>query len=257
LMQHGPCFSYLLVLWSSRCFLMRYRGAVRMNSIQILFSNSVGATFCRVRLVQCLVVGLMVLITNGPIFALVEQSPMDLVKSTITEVFRILDQEALKQPGHAAERRQQIEQVLRDRVSYEEMAKRALGSMWSELTVAERREFVGLFVQLLRDQFACKIDIYADEQVQYLTERREANVAEVRTVVTGAKTVTRLDFRLADRTGEWLVYDVVIDGASIVSNYRAQFASIMRNSSYNELVDRMKEKTLVVKAFEQDTRHDE
>lgn len=229
-----------------------------MNSIQNLFSNStIGTTFGRVRLIQCLVVGLMVLVTNGPTLALAEQSPMDLVKSTITEVFRILDQDELKQPGHAAERRQQIEQVLRDRVSYEEMAKRALGPTWSELAVAERREFVGLFVQLLRDQFAGKIDIYADEHVQYLSEQRDANMAEVCTVLTGAKTVTRLDFRLADRTGEWLVYDVVIDGAGIVSNYRAQFASIMRNSSYTDLVERMKENTLVVKAFEQDTRHDE
>jgi phospholipid transport system substrate-binding protein len=223
----------------------------------LLSDSTVGATFRRVRLVQCLVVGLMVLATNGPTVALVERSPMDLVRSTITKVFRILDQDELKQPGHAVERRQQIEQVLRDRVSYEEMAKRALGSTWSELTVAERREFVGLFVQLLRDQFACKIDIYADEHVQYLSEQRRANMAEVRTILTGAKTVTRLDFRLTDRTGEWMVYDVMIDGASIVSNYRAQFASIMRNSSYTELVDRMKEKTLVVKAFEQDTRHDE
>lgn len=229
-----------------------------MKSIYNLFSNStVGATFRRVRLVQCLAAGLMVLAMNGPTLALVERSPMDLVKSTITEVFRILDQDELKQPRHASERRQQIEQVLRDRVGYEEMAKRALGATWSQLTIAERREFVGLFVQLLRDQFACKIDIYADEQVQYLSEQLEANMAEVRTVVTGAKTVTRLDFLLADRTGEWLVYDVVIDGASIVSNYRAQFASIMRNSSYTELVERMKEKTLIVKAFEQNTRHDE
>jgi phospholipid transport system substrate-binding protein len=220
-------------------------------------STAAGAAMRRAHLVQCLVVGLMVLVINGPTVALAEQSPTDHVKGTITEVFRILDQEELRRPGSAVERRQQIERVLRQRVNYEEMAKRALGPTWSQLTVLERREFVGLFVQLLRDQFAGKIDIYDDEQVQYLSEQREANMAEVRTVITGAKTMTRLDFRLADRTGEWLVYDVVIDGASIVSNYRAQFASIMRNSSYVNLVERMKEKTLVVKAFEQDTRRDE
>ena len=229
-----------------------------MNAIHNLFSSSsVGAPFGRVRLVQCLVLGLLVLVANGPSWAQGQLSPMELVKSTITEVFRILDQDELKQPGHAEERRQQIERVLRDRVSYEEMAQRSLGATWSELTVVERREFVGLFVQLLRDQFAGKIDIYADEHVRYLSEQREANMAEVRTVLTGAKTMTRLDFRLAARAGEWLVYDVVIDGASIVSNYRAQFVSIMRNSSYNDLVERMKEKTLIVKAFEQDTRRDE
>ena len=214
----------------------------------------------RSRLLAAMIAGLVMLALTGPALALMDRSPMESVKQTISNVLRILNQEELKQPGRAAERRHEIERVVRQGVSYEEMAKRALGPTWSELGDADRQAFVDLFVQLLRDQFAGKIDVYADEQVQYLSERQEAHIAEVRTVLTGHKTDMELDFRLADRTGEWLVYDVVIDGASIVSNYRAQFASILRDQGYAGLVERMKQKTLVVKTFERsampESRHE-
>ena len=175
------------------------------------------------------------------------------MKSTIIEVVHILDNAELNQPDRAVERRQRIEQVVRGRVSYEEMAKRALGVPWGELTESERQEFVGLFVQLLRDTFAGRIDDYTGEQVFYLSEQLEGRFAEVKTKLAGEKTDTLLDFRLANRLGNWLVYDVVIDGASIIGNYHAQFTSIIRDFSYAGLVNRMKEKTLVAKAFETTT----
>lgn len=182
--------------------------------------------------------------------AAAEMTPTQAVKSTITEVVHILDNAELNQPGRAAERRQRIEQIVRDRVSYEEMAKRALGVPWVELADSERQEFVGLFVQLLRDTFAGRIDDYTGEQVFYLSEQLEDRFAEVKTRLADQKTDTLLDFRLVNRLGNWLVYDVVIDGASITGNYHAQFTSIIRDLSYAGLVKRMKEKTLVVKAFE-------
>jgi len=138
-------------------------------------------------------------------------------------------------------------------VSYEEMAKRALGVPWMELTSRERQEFVGLLFQLFRDRFACRIDDYIGEQVFYLSEQREDRFAEVKTKLAVQKMDTLLDFRLVNRRGTWLVYDVVIDGASITGNYHAQFTSIIRDLSYAGLVQRMKEKTLVVKAFETTT----
>jgi phospholipid transport system substrate-binding protein len=196
------------------------------------------------------VMAIMVVLLIGTPVASAEQTATESVKSTIDEVIYILNSEELSQPGRSVERRQKIEYVIRQGVSYEDMAKRALGWPWLELTDTERQEFVALFVQLLRDTFACRIDSYADEQVLYLSERREENFAEVRAKLSGPKTETVLDFRLADVLGHWHVYDVVIDGAGIVSNYHAQFASIIRTHSYTGLVNKMKEKTLVVKAFE-------
>ena len=195
----------------------------------------------------------MVLLLIGTPVASGEQTATDSVRSTIDEVIHILNSEELTQPGRLVERRQKIEQVIRQRVSYEDMAKRALGRPWIELTNTERQEFVALFVQLLRDTFACRIDNYADEQVLYLSEQREEKFAEVKAKLSGLKVDTLLDFRLADKVGHWYVYDVIIDGAGIVGNYHAQFSSIIRDHSYGELVNKMKEKTLMVKAFETTT----
>ncbi len=201
----------------------------------------------------CGVIASMVVLLIGTPVASAEQTATESVKSTIDEVIHILNSEELKQPGRSVERRQKIEQVIRQRVSYEDMAKRALGWSWIELTNTERQEFVALFVQLLRDTFACRIDNYGDEQVRYLSEQREENFAEVKAKLSGFKVDTLLDFRLADKVGHWYVYDVIIDGAGMVGNYHAQFASIIRDHSYAGLVNRMKEKTLVVKAFETTT----
>jgi phospholipid transport system substrate-binding protein len=195
----------------------------------------------------------VLLALTGTAFASDQQTPTESVKDTIAEVIRVLDNAELKQPGRAVERRQQIEQIVRHRVSYEDMAKHALGMPWLDLTDAGRQEFVDLFVQLLRDTFAGKIDAYTDEQIHYLSEQRGTHLAEVKTELSGSKTNTLLDFQLVDRSGEWLVYDVVIDGASIVSNYRAQFTSIVRAQSYDGLLKKMKEHSLIVKAFETPT----
>lgn len=182
-----------------------------------------------------------------------EYSPTASVKNTMAELLSILGNEELQQPERSEDRRQKIEQVIRHRVNYAQMAKRSLGAPWASLTDAERQEFVSLFVQLLRDRFASKIDEYYDEEVFYLFEQRAGSFAEVRTRLIGPKVDTWLDFRLENRSSDWLVYDVVIDGASIVSNYGMQFSRILRDDSYEGLVEKIKQKALVVKVFEKNT----
>ena len=177
------------------------------------------------------------------------------VKSTVTELIQVLDDAQLRLPERSEQRRSEIERIVMRRVSYEEMAKRALGAPWAEINEQERTEFVGLFVQLLRDAFAGRINEHNDEQILYLGEQREDRFAEVRTQLTGQKVDTRVDFRLMHVSGDWLVYDVVIDGASIVSNYRAQFTSIVRDVTYVGLVKKMKQNAVAVKFFEKTTPH--
>lgn len=179
------------------------------------------------------------------------QTATEAVKSTVSDLMRVLDDDGLKQPEQAEERRREIEEIIRQRVDYEEMAKRALGAPWPTLPERERREFVSLFVQLLRDTFAGRITEHHDEQVVFLGEHRENVYAEVHTQLKGRKVDTLIDFRLIDRAAEWRVYDIVIDGASIVSNYRSQFTSIIREVSYAGLVRKMKQKAIAVKIFEQ------
>ena len=180
----------------------------------------------------------------------VDRSATEAVKSTINKLIQVLDDDTLKQPEQAEERRHEIEEVIRQRVDYEEMAKRTLGTRWSTLSERERREFVGLFVQLLRDTFAGRITEHHDEQVVYLGEHREGAYAEVKTQLKGRKIDTPIEFRMINRAADWRVYDVVIDGASIVSNYRSQFTSIIREVSYVGLIKKMKQKAIAVKVFE-------
>ena len=173
------------------------------------------------------------------------------VKGTINDLIKVLDDETLKQPEQAEERRHEIEEIIKHRVDYEEMARRALGAPWSTLSHRDQHEFVDLFVQLLRDTFVGRITEHSDEQVVFLGELRKDAFAEVKAHMKGRKIDTPVDFRLIHRAHEWRVYDVVIDGASIVSNYRSQFTSIIRDVSYIGLVKKMKQKAIAVKVFEQ------
>jgi phospholipid transport system substrate-binding protein len=193
---------------------------------------------------------IMVIVDGDTRVLSTKYSPTESVKRVIIDLLSILGNEELKQPGRAEERRQQIEQVIRHRVNYEQMAQRSLGGPWAGLNDTERQEFVSLFVELIRDRVANKIDQYYNEQVLYLVEQREGSFAEVRTNLIGPKVDTALDFRLENHSGDWLIYDVVIDGASIVRNYRTQFSRIIRDNSYAGLVERMKWRALTVKWFE-------
>lgn len=168
----------------------------------------------------------------------------DAVKHTITEVIRILEDKDLKKPARAEERRQLLERVIGDRFSYEEMAKRSLGAQWNKLNDKDRREFVELFRTLLTNSYANKIEGYSGEQVRYLNERQESGYAEVRTKVASGKTEIPLDYRLIDKAGDWRVYDVVVDGVSLVNNYRGQFTKILRTSGYADLVEKLRQKSL-------------
>ena len=193
---------------------------------------------------------IIVIVDGGNRVPPLDYSPTESVKHTITDVLSIIGNEALKQPGRSQERREQIGQVIRHRVNFGQMAQRSLGTPWTSLNNMERQEFVTLFVELIRDRIANNIDQYYDEQIFYLVEQREGSFAQVRTNLIGPKVDTALDFRLEHQSGKWLVYDVVIDGTSIVENYRAQFTQIIRDDTYAGLVEKMKQRVHTVKGFE-------
>jgi phospholipid transport system substrate-binding protein len=112
------------------------------------------------------------------------------------------------------------------------------------LSPAERTEFVELFKSFLSDRYAEKIEGYAGEQVHYLSERIEGNYAEVRTKLRSSKVEIPMDYRLYLKEDRWHAYDIVVDGVSLVKNYRSQFEKIIRADSYGELVRRLRERTV-------------
>jgi phospholipid transport system substrate-binding protein len=174
-------------------------------------------------------------------------APTDSMKTTIDEVLRIVREDELKQPGKAEERRHMLERVVEARFDYQEMSRRALGAPWNGLSDPEKQEFIALFRTLLTNSYADKIETYSGEGVQYLNERTEKEYAEVRTKVLSGKTEIPLDYRLINKSNDWRVYDVVVDGVSLVNNYRGQFAKIIRSSSYADLVEQLRKKSEKIK----------
>jgi phospholipid transport system substrate-binding protein len=170
------------------------------------------------------------------------------MKGTIEEVLRILADKDLKQPAKANERRQLLEKVVGERFDYQEMSRRSLGAPWGSMSDKEKQEFVSLFQTLLVNTYADKVEAYSGEGVQYVNERTEKEYAEVRTKVLTGKTEIPLDYRLLNKGSAWRVYDVVVDGVSLVNNYRGQFSKILRNGSYAELIEQLRKKSDKIKA---------
>ena len=205
-----------------------------MKTLGLWWSRSVG------------VIGLVVALLWGGVA--LAGPPTDAMKGTIDEVLRIIRDKELKQPAKADERRTLLEKVVADRFDYQEMSRRSLGAPWNTLSDKEKDEFVGLFRTLLTNSYAEKVETYSGEGVQYLNERTEKEFAEVWTKILSGKTEIPLDYRLINHGTDWRVYDVVVDGVSLVSNYRGQFTKIIRSSSYQDLVDQLRKKSDKLKA---------
>jgi len=172
------------------------------------------------------------------------ESPTEVVRATISEVFRVLEDPKLQGPGKLIPRRHMLEEVIAGRFDYAEMSKRTLAAYWPPLTNDQRAEFVALFKAFLSDRYAGKIEGYSGEQVQYLGERVEGGYAEVRTKLVSSKVEVPMDYRLINKAGRWYAYDIIADGVSLVKNYRSQFEKIIRTDSYEELVKRLRERTV-------------
>jgi phospholipid transport system substrate-binding protein len=175
------------------------------------------------------------------------ESPTEAVRGTVNEVLRILEDPTLKDPARLMSRRRMLEEVIASRFDYAEMSKRALAAHWIPLTSAERAEFVEVFKSFLSDRYAEKIEGYSGEEVLYLSERAEGTYAEVRTELRSSKVAIPMDYRLFLKQEKWYAYDIIADGVSLVKNYRSQFEKVIRTDSYQELVRRLRERTITEK----------
>ncbi len=169
--------------------------------------------------------------------------PTEVVKEVIEKALGILNNPSYQGPGQKETRRRLVKQLVDRHFDYREMAKRSLGAPWQRLNNAQREEFVRLFAELLEASYSDKIDRYARHvKVDYTGENLDDGYAEVRTVVVRPNDRIPLTYRLYDASGNWMVYDVVIEGVSLVNNYRSQFSRVISESSYAELVRRLRSK---------------
>ncbi len=170
-------------------------------------------------------------------------TPTDDVKGTIDRVIKIVTDPGLKPQAKTKERRAEIRKTVGERFNFGEMARRSLATHWRELTPAEQENFTDVFTDLLEKSYVDTIENFSDEKILYLGEQIDGDTATVKTKVVTKKGVEiPIDYRLLSRNGKWEVYDVVIEGVSLINNYRVQFNKIIRSKSYPELVRLMKVK---------------
>ena len=194
---------------------------------------------------RALVSGMLALVLlTGQDVVMAAETPTDAIRTTFEKVVHVLKDQELKKPGREQERLNRLEQAIGERFSYWELAKRSLGPKWKELSETDQQEFVALFTHLLRDVYTSRVFQYTDEQIEYLNERLDGSYAEVRTNLRGSKVNLPVNYRLMNQSGEWQVYDAVVDGVSMVSNYRGQFSKILQTASYETLLERLRTKTI-------------
>ena len=170
--------------------------------------------------------------------------PTDKVRQTVDAVLTILADESLKAPERTQERRTKIRQAVLQRFGFEEMSRRALGVHWQKLNPQERQEFVGLFTDLLERSYIDKIEGYRGnpQNIRYTKETIDKDgYASVRSEIVNQRDMNvDVEYRLLQRDGNWEVYDIVIEGVSLVNNYRTQFNKIIQEGSYANLLKQMK-----------------
>lgn len=188
--------------------------------------------------------------TLSPLFLIVAiaapvlaADPMEEIKQTTNKILSIVTDPTLKAPSKIAEKEKLIRQVVDERFDWEEMAHRSLATHWAKRTAEERKEFVRLFADLLERTYMKKVEDYSGEKVLYEGETKDGDYATVKVkIITKKNKDIPVEYRLGKQGNDWFIYDVSIAGVSLVNNYRTQFNSIILQSSYENLIKRLREK---------------
>ena len=169
--------------------------------------------------------------------------PTDIAKQTTDKVIDILKNKEMRRADKTKERRAAIRKVVGEHFDFEEMAKRSLAQHWRQRTPEERKEFVALYADLLERTYIKKVESYSDEKITYGEESGDSDYSVVKTKIITKKNIDiPVEYKMEKKSGKWVVYDVVIEGVSLVNNYRNQFNKIIASDSYQELVARLKNK---------------
>lgn len=177
-----------------------------------------------------------------PISSGASEGPKERVRDTLETALRILKDPAFQGPAQEGARRQEVRKLIASRFNYEAMATRSLDVHWKRLSRKEQKAFVDLFGELFERSYSRMVlDSLPDRQVLYTGESVNGTGAVVNTMIVDERGDRMpVDYRLQRPKDRWELFDVVIDGVSIVTTYQSQFNKIIQTSSYDDLVKRMR-----------------
>ena len=167
------------------------------------------------------------------------------LKNTINKVISTVTDEALKNDLPA--RRAILRKIINAQFNYRQMVMRSLAKNWDVRSAEEQQLFIALFKSLLENSYANKLESFSNEKINYLDEVVKGEYALVKTEVVRKATTVGVDYKLVRENGVWQVYDFVIEGVSMVRNYRAQFTKIIHKHSYEVLVQKLTDKINALK----------
>jgi phospholipid transport system substrate-binding protein len=194
-------------------------------------------------IVFIIIVGFFALCSFMPVNTGHASSVQDQLKITIDKIMEILRDPSLKGEEQTPKRRASLRKAIAERFSFEKMAQLCLARHWKQRTDAEKKAFVDVFGQLLEDTYISKVEAYTNEQVIYVKEYVTTKKAQVSTKIITDTIEIPIDYRLYQTSdGSWMIYDLVIEGVSLVGNYRSQFDQILQKESYERLVQDLKKK---------------
>lgn len=181
---------------------------------------------------------LLLWLTAMPLPAQSAQGPLPQVEASVNDILGVLKDDTIQ--GEA--QREQLSTLIRQRFDFATMSQYVLGPQWRKSSPADKDRFTSLFTDLLEASYLGKIEAYSDEKVSFTEERIEGTRAQVNTVVlTGSKEIP-IEYRLKQHNADWLVYDVIIEGVSLVRTYRENYREIVRKEGIKGLLERMQNK---------------
>ena len=187
------------------------------------------------RLLLTLITGFTLAVTA---ISLAASSPTDEVRTSVDAVLAILDNEQLNYD----DKRTQIRVIVKERFDFRAMSQRTLATNWKKTTDEEKDKFVELFSQLIENSYVGKIESYTNERVDYPGEKVSGRKAVVETLIITSSADIPVDYRVYQKGQQWLVYDVIIEGVSLISNYRSSYQEIMKKEGFDGLLAKMQEK---------------
>ena len=186
-----------------------------------------------------IVMGLLVNLSAGSFCEAASEITHQL-KGTIDKVINIVTNESMRDNKEG--RRMALRKAIDQRFNYQQMVMRSLAKNWEPLSDQDRQNFIKLFKSLLENSYASKLEAYSDEKIKYTDEVLKGQYALVKTEVVRPSSTITVDYKLINENGAWKVYDFVIEGVSMIRNYRSQFTKIIRKDSYAVLVQKLTDK---------------
>lgn len=168
--------------------------------------------------------------------------PTEQMRPFVQKIVNILTDPELQGDALCSKRRQMVMDVAHARFDFEEMSKRVLGREWRDLSTSEKKTFIGLFTTLLEHAYIGKIEDYSKQRVEFKGQRIRRDKAQVDTVLIDMDVTIPVSYIMILKKDDWMVYDIVVEGVSLVRNYMDQFNEIIRKDGYDSLLARMQER---------------